>query len=201
MKNEFQDIELFHAVSDGDEIAFEKLYKLYFPRLYNFALKIITDSGLAKDVVQNVFIRVWENHESFRIDQPEAFLYKMVRNASLNFIRHMKVVDNLKAKVKDQYLGEELYYIDMVGNEPYLLIENELREKVVEVMNSLPEKCRIVFQLSRMEGLKNQEIADQLGINIKTVEKHITKALNIYKERFSTYLPASILLLILRNLN
>lgn len=193
-------IKLFRAFSEGDENAFEQLYKLYFPRLYAFALKIINDSDLAKDVVQNVFIRLWETHGKFHHEHPEAFLYKMVRNASLNYIRHLKVVDNLKSTIKDQYQGEELYYIDMVGNEPYLLIEKELREKVTEVMDSLPEKCRIVFRLSRIEGLKNQEIADQLDINIKTVEKHISKALNIYRERFSGYLPLSVILLILRNL-
>lgn len=194
-------IKLFHAASEGDEKAFEQLYKLYFPRLYSFALKIIADSDLAKDTVQNVFIRLWETHETFRYEHPEAFLYRMVRNASLNYVRHLKVVDNLKSKIKDQLLGEELYYIDLVGNEPYLLIEKELQEKVSEVMNSLPEKCRIVFRMSRIEGLKNQEIADRLNVSIKAVEKHISKALSVYRERFGGYVPMSVILLILRPLS
>ncbi len=192
-------IKLFHAVSEGDEKAFEQLYKLYFPRLYSFALKIIADSDLAKDTVQNVFIRLWETHETFRHEHPEAFLYRMVRNASLNYVRHLKVVDNLKSKIKDQLLGEELYYIDLVGNEPYLLIEKELQEKVSEVMNSLPEKCRIVFRMSRIEGLKNQEIADRLNVSIKAVEKHISKALSVYRERFGGYVPMSVILLVLKS--
>jgi len=200
LKTDFLHIELFKAVSEGDEKAFEQLYKLYFPRLYTFALKIINDSSLAKDVVQNVFIRLWETHSSFRYEHPEAFLYKMVRNASLNYIRHVKVVDNLKSNIRDQYLGEELYYIDLVGDQPYLLIEKELQEKVVEVMNSLPEKCRIIFRMSRLDGLKNQEIATQLNISIKAVEKHISKALSIYREKFSSYLPLPVILLILNNL-
>lgn len=178
---------MFHSLAKEDELAFEKLYKLYFPRLYAFSFKMINDSGLAKDVVQNVFIKIWETRTSLSFDNPEAFIYKMVRNASLNYIRHLKVVDNLKSKVKDQYLGEELYYIDMVGNEPYILIENELKEKIIEVMNSLPDKCRAVFNLSRIDGLKNREIADQLGINIKTVEKHISKAMQIYRHNFADY--------------
>ena len=200
MNLQASNIELFNAVSQGDEKAFEKLYKLYFPRLYKFALKIISDSSLAKDVVQNVFIRLWEIHDTFRNEQPEAFLYKMVRNASLNYIRHLKVVDNLKSEIKDQYQGEELYHIDMVGDEPYILIEKELQEKVVEIMDSLPEKCRLVFRMSRIDGLKNQEIADQLGLSIKTVEKHISKALSVYREKFSGYLPFPVILLILQGL-
>jgi RNA polymerase sigma-70 factor (ECF subfamily) len=173
---------------------------LYFPRLYSFALKIIQDSGLAKDVVQNVFISLWESRNTFRYDYPEAFLYKMVRNASLNYVRHLKVVDNLKIKAKAQFLGEELYHIDMVGNQPYVLIEKELQEKVVEVMDNLPEKCKAVFLLSRIDGLKNHEIAYQLGISIKTVEKHISKALSIFRDKFADDLFMPLILLIIRSL-
>lgn len=201
MNESLSHIRLFHSLAKGDELAFEKLYKLYFPRLYTFSLKIINDSSLAKDVVQNVFIKIWETRTSFSFENPEAFVYQMVRNASLNYIRHLKVVDNLKSRVKDQYLGEELYYIDMVGDEPYILIEKELQEKIFDVMNSLPDKCLAVFRMSRIEGLKNREIADQLEISIKSVEKHISKAMQIYRDNFADYLPLHIILLVLGGLN
>lgn len=191
---------MFHSHAKGNVEAFEKLYRLFFPRLYAFSFKIINDGGLAKDVVQNVFIKIWESPASVNVENPEAFIYQMVRNACLNYIRHLKVVDNLKSRVKDQYMGEELYSIDMVGNEPYILIEKELEGKIREVMNSLPEKCLTVFRLSRIEGLKNREIADQLDISIKTVEKHISKALQIYRDNFSDYLPFHIMLLVLSEL-
>ena len=191
-------INLFRSVADGDERAFGKLYMLYFPRLYSFALKIVQDSALAKDVVQNVFISLWESRNSFQYNHPESFLYKMVRNASLNYIRHVKVIDNLKIKAKAQFLGEELYHIDMVGNQPYVLIEKEMQEKVMEVMGILPEKCRAVFLLSRIDELKNHEIAGQLGISIKTVEKHISKALIIFRKKFAGDLIMPLILLIIR---
>jgi RNA polymerase sigma-70 factor, ECF subfamily len=193
-------LELFRSLAKGDEKAFEKLFHLYFPRLYAFSFKIINDSGLAKDVVQNVFIKVWETRASFNFDHPEAFLYQMVRNASINYIRHLKAVNNLKSHVKDQFLGEELYFIDMVGNEPYILIEKELEDKIQEVMESLPAKCQTVFKLSRVEGLKNREIAELLGISIKAVEKHILKAMQIYRHNFADYYPLEIILLILMSL-
>jgi len=191
---------LFDSLTRGDEQAFGKLYQLYFPRLYAFSFKIINDSSLAKDVVQNVFIKIWETHSSFSFDNPEAFIYQMVRNASLNYVRHLKVVENLKSKVKDQYLGEEMYYIDMVGNEPYILIEKELEEKILQVMNSLPDKCLTVFRMSRIEGFKNREIAEHLNISVKAVEKHISKAMNIYRQNFANYLPLHIVLLVLAGL-
>ncbi len=193
-------IKLFKELASGNKDAFEKLYQLYFPRLYSFSYRIIQDSGFAKDIVQNVFIRLWENRETFAHEQPESFLYKMVRNASLNYIRHIKVVDNLKEKVKDQFQSQELYYIDMVGNEPYVLIEKELQDQILEVMDSLPEKCGLVFRKSRVEGLKNKEIAEQLGMSLKNVEKHISKALTVYRNKFSGYLPIAIILLVLKNL-
>lgn len=200
MKEDSIHNQLFASLAKGDNQAFEKLYRLYFPRLYSFSIKILNDNGLAKDVVQNVFIKIWEIRASFNYENPEAFLYQMVRNASLNYVRHLKVVDNLKTRIKDQYLGEELYYIDMVGNEPYILIEKELNEKIVEVMNSLPDKCLTVFRMSRLEGLKNAEIADRLKISIKAVEKHIAKAMKIYRGNFPEYLPIHIVLLVLSEL-
>ncbi|MFV0378086.1 MAG: RNA polymerase sigma-70 factor [Mangrovibacterium sp.] len=191
--------ELFAAVSSGDEGAFEKVYLLYFPRLYVFAIKIVQDEALAKDIVQSVFIKIWETKQTKEYEYSEALMFRMVRNASLNYIRHLKVVDNLKNHIKDQYLGEELYYIDMVGDEPYILIEYELQKKVMDVMNLLPDKCQLVFRMSRIDGFKNSEIAEQLGISIKAVEKQITKALSVYKQHFSGYLSLSVIVLILRN--
>ncbi len=200
MNDNLSHTQLFHSLAKGDEHAFEQLYRLYFPRLYAFSNKIIRDNGLAKDVVQNVYIKLWETRSSLSFENPEAFLYQMVRNASLNYIRHLKVVDNLKLMVKDQYLGEELYYIDLVGNEPYILIEKELEEKILKVMDSLPDKCLAVFRMSRIDGLKNREIADHLGLSVKAVEKHISKALQIYRNNFSEYLPLHILFLVLGGL-
>jgi len=193
-------LDLFHAFTEGDEDAFGKIYRLYFPRLYAFSNKIINDSNLAKDVVQTVFIRMWESPSLFRVERPEGFLFQMVRNASLNYIRHLKVVENFKSKVKDHYMGEALYYIDMAGNEPCILIEKELERKILEVMNALPEKCLDVFRMSRIDGLKNREIAEKLGLSIKSVEKHISKALQVFRDRFSGYLPLQIILLVLNGL-
>ena len=191
---------MFHAYANGDKDAFEELYNLYFPRLYAFSFKMINDANLAKDLVQNIFIKIWESPSSVNINKPESYLYQMARNACLNYIRHLKVVDNLKLKVKGHYLGEELYYIDLVGNEPYILIEKELEGRIMDLMNSLPEKCLAVFQMSRIEGLKNREIADQLGISLKAVEKHISRALKIYRDNFADYLPLHIVLLVLGGL-
>lgn len=200
MKENLNNTQLFCSLTKGDDKAFEQIYKLYFPRLYSFSFKITDDSSLAKDIVQNVFIKIWETRTSLNFDNPEAFIYRMVRNASLNYIRHIKVVDNLKLKLNDHYLGEELYYIDLVGNEPYILIEKELEEKIMNIIDSLPDRCQAVFRMSRIEGMKNREIAEHMGVSLKAVEKHMSKALQIFREKIGDYIPLQIIILILSEL-
>lgn len=180
--------QLFINVSNGDEKSFEKIYYLYFPRLYSYALKILNNKDLSEDIVQDVFIRFWEKSPFLKNKNLESFLFRMVKNACINNLRHQKIVEQRNVEVKNQYQGEELYALDMMGDEPYALIEKELRKEINEVFLSLPEKCRMVFKMSRIDGLKNQEIASSLKVSIKTVEKHITKALKIYKKNFPYYI-------------
>ncbi|MGE4586849.1 MAG: RNA polymerase sigma-70 factor [Mangrovibacterium sp.] len=184
-------IQLFKAASRGYEKALEQLYMLYFPRLYTFSLRITGDEDAANDVVQDVFIRFWETGGPDNFLHPGAFLYQMVRNASLNHLRHQKMLVRHHERLREQLLGEELYFLDMVGDEPYQLIEKDLQERVAEVMEALPDRCRQVFRLSRMDGLKNKEIAEQLDISLKAVEKHIAKALRIYRKHFAGLLSFS----------
>jgi RNA polymerase sigma-70 factor (ECF subfamily) len=93
-----------------------------------------------------------------------------------------------------------LYRIDFVGDEPYILIEEELKIKIEKTIKSLPERCREVFILSRIEGLKNKEIAEKLGINIKNVERHLGRALQTFRKTFSEELPIALIILVLKNL-
>ena len=95
---------------------------------------------------------------------------------------------------------EELYRIDFIGNEPYVLIEQELKAKIEQTIQGLPERCREVFIMSRIEGLKNKEIAEKLDINIKNVERHISRAMQSFRQNFSEELPIAIILLVLKSL-
>jgi len=95
---------------------------------------------------------------------------------------------------------EELYRIDFIGNEPYLLIEKELKMKIEKTIQDLPDRCREVFILSRMNGLKNKEIAEKLNINIKNVERHLSRALQSFRLNFSEELSIALIILVLKNL-
>ncbi|MEI6566883.1 MAG: sigma-70 family RNA polymerase sigma factor, partial [Verrucomicrobiota bacterium] len=95
---------------------------------------------------------------------------------------------------------EELYRIDFIGNEPYLLIEQELKTRIERTIQDLPGRCREVFVLSRLNGLKNREIADKLNISIKNVERHLNRATQSFRKNFSGEFPIALVILLLRNL-
>ncbi|TKG97329.1 RNA polymerase sigma-70 factor [Puteibacter caeruleilacunae] len=193
------EMTLLQRIQQDDVSAFETLFRRYIQRLYSYALKIVDDDILANDIVQDVYIKVWEKRKEIRDDNVEGLLFRMIKNQCISYLRHIKVVQNKTKNLTEFKKVEEVYRIDFVRNEPYLLIEKELQEEIVGVMNGLPVKCKEVFRLSRVEGLKNAEVAEHLGVNIKTVEKHIAKALAVFKDHFGDRIPAGLIIIVLKN--
>jgi RNA polymerase sigma-70 factor (ECF subfamily) len=192
--------DLFDQFKTGDQRALRQLFSIYFTRLNDFAKNVVKDDGISQDIVQEVFVKVWENRAEIESLNIEAYLFKLVRNRCIDYIKHLKVVNNHLQKIQVDSKYEELYRIDFIGNEPYVLIEEELKTKIEKTIQSLPDRCREVFILSRIEGLKNKEIADQLNINIKNVERHLNRALQSFRKNFTEELPIALILLILRDI-
>lgn len=165
---------------------FERLFREYFPPLMAFAGKILRDEDDARDVVHQVFINLWEKREEMDMSTSlKSYLFTSVHNRSLNVIRDRK-------KFADGDMPELAGEWDVSAH-----IESmELEEKIRESINSLPEKCREIFELNRFSGLKYAEIANQLGISVKTVENQMTKALKILREQLGKYLTLLMFLLI-----
>ncbi len=180
------------TIQSGNESAFEMIFRAYYQSLCRYAYSFLEDKEEAEEVVQSAFITVWEKRKTLDIQTSlKSYLYKMVRNASLNVIKH--------EKIKQQHVAHELAVTDAtyesVSQKVYA---SELESKITEAIKVLPEQCRLVFQLSRFEELKYQEIADQLQISVKTVENHMGKALKIMREQLKEYLP--LLLLFMKDL-
>ena len=192
--------ELFDQIKTGDQKALELLFSIYFPRLNDFARNVVKDDGISQDIVQEVFVKVWEKKAEIESLNIEAFLFRLVRNRCIDYIKHLKVVNNRLQKIHIASKYEELYRIDFVGNEPYVLIEQELKMKIEKTIQDLPDRCREVFILSRMNGLKNKEIAEKLDINIKNVERHLNRALQSFRANFSEELPVALVLLVLKSI-
>ena len=160
---------------------FEQLFKEYYTKLCYFALKYMNDNEEAEEVVQDVFYKLWEKRKIISIKTSvNAYLYIAVRNKCLQKINHQKVKEKyLKTVKKDAEISTD--------NTDDTLIYNESIEIFNEAMNTLPEKCRTIFKMSRFEGLKYKEIAIELSISIKTVEAYITKALKHFRRYFPEY--------------
>lgn len=167
----------------GDEAVFERVYKHYLRPLHGYAMSILKDEDIAEGMVQNVFLRLWERKERLSFSGSlQAYLYGAVYNECLNYLRHQKVKGNHQLHIAHQMKDNEA----APGNGMELL---DLKEKLQLALNELPEKCRTVFQLSRFEDLKYQEIADRLGLSLKTVEAHMGKALKMLRLKLAEYLP------------
>jgi len=192
--------ELFDRIKSGDQKSLELLFAIYFPRLNDFARNVVKDDVISQDIVQDVFVKVWEKKADIESVNLEAYLFRLVRNRCIDYIKHLKVVNNRMQEIQISSKYEELYRIDFIGNEPYVLIEKELKTKIEKTINSLPDRCREVFILSRMNGLKNKEIAERLNINVKNVERHLSRAIQSFRENFSDELPVALIILVLKSL-
>ena len=157
---------------------FEELFRGLFKPLCGFAMKFTGDLDAAKNVVHEVFIQVWEKFDSLPADTNyKSYFYTAVRNRCLNYIR-----DKKKFVAIENVSEHQLTEINST------LETSELEQKIEAAISSLPEKCRMVFEMNRIEGLKYAEIAEKLNISIKTVEAQMSKALGVMKEHLSEFL-------------
>ena len=171
-----------------DLSVYRELYFQYHGRLVLFARKFTGDIEIARDIVQDAFLNLWEKSDSLEINiSPKSYLFQAVRNRALNYNRHVQVKRNAKDQIIAQIdASEQLVYTSF--EDPFhSLLELELDEKITLTISSMPEKCKEVFILSRHSNLKNKEIAKHLGISIKMVEKYISKALRILRSELSDY--------------
>ncbi len=159
------------------------MFKNYYQPLCRYANTFMNDSDEAEEIVQGSFITIWEKRQTIDITTSvKAYLYRAIRNACLNQIKHQKV----KKLYADHELKTGEKYSEATDQST---LRDELENKIQAAIKTLPEQCRIIFQLSRFEELKYQEIADQMNLSVKTVENQMGKALKIMREQLRDYLP------------
>lgn len=179
----------------GDEQAFELFFRKYYVRLCGFANKYLHDPDEARNIVQEAFTRVWEGRKDVNPDESlKSYIFKITQNLSLNKLS--------RSKIESKYI--EVYkqvYIDYREKSPYeSLLAKDLENNINSAIEKLPVRCRKIFELSRIEGLKYSEIADLLHISVKTVEAQMSKALQTFRVELKDYLPIIIIELLLREL-
>lgn len=181
---------LLQAIKQGDDAAFEYLFKSYYPRLRGYALHFIEEEETVRDILQECFMRFWERKHLLDSQALTSFLFVMVRNACLNHLKHQQLVEQYSLTNVSQAMGkEELYIWDFEANPEQKLMYEELRSQIDRLLHQLPDRCREVFVMSRFHHLKNREIADKLQISTTAVEKHISKALKVFSKHFKGNYP------------
>lgn len=170
---------------------FESLFKQLQPRLFAYCCKYIEDEELARDIVQECFINLWENYGTVETSF-DNYLVIAVRNRCISHFRSLQrkyqYENSIYLKIKEFEFHPE---IPDPLSDIYL---KEVHEILYNSIEKLPGKCKQVFKMSRLEGRKNQEIADMLDISVRTVEAQIYHALKILKTDLKDYLPAFVLL-------
>lgn len=173
--NSMESENLWSALKKGDEKTFSSIFRLHYPALLNYAGRLVRDEEDAKDIVQEVFCRLYENRANLNVNTSlKSYLYKSVYNRCLDLIKHRKTVKGFETeKSLHIYLDE----IIQLPEAELQLINQETGDAIRQAIKELPERCREIFCLSKLDGLTNKEIAERLGISVKTVENQMTTAL------------------------
>lgn len=167
---QYNDKQFLSKIKAGDERAFELMFKHYYPHLVLFAQRYLNDRDSAESLVQDVFIKMWEKRSVLEIRSLKGFLVVTVRNQCHNELKHQAVVrayekeDVAETEVWPEY--RETHYLDRIN----------------KAISDLPKQRQIIFKMSRMDGLKYREIAEQLNISPKTVEAQMGKALKFLRD-------------------
>ena len=167
-----------------DETIFEGLYYKYSDRLYNFAFRFVSDEHTAQDIVHEAYGTLWEKFEGKESDAWQALLFRIVRNRSIDTLRPQSSLRIVSLTDSFRNVCDEgLYQMDFAVNDSdRKTIYDELTANIHSIMGKLPDRCREVFMMSRFQNMKNKEIAAALKISEKAVEKHIHKALTVFRK-------------------
>jgi RNA polymerase sigma-70 factor (ECF subfamily) len=162
---------------------FKQAFDTFYPRLLRFANGYVCNRFEAENIVQDVFLKLWEKRSLLQKDiNLQAYLLTMVKNQCVDFLRHEQVVERNSVDWNSALQQEAAFsYYTICRFNPEQMDVESLERLVEKAINELPEQCRKAFELSRYEGLKYKDIADKMGISVKTVETHISHALKILR--------------------
>ena len=177
------DLSLTGPLSQDHEQVVEGLFADWFGKLYAYAFSMLREESMAEEAVQSVFCRIWERRDQLQVHTSlKAYLFRSVHHECMDALRHRKTVQIHRSWL--QRNGEPLMRGDAAGKVEFEELENRLRDALEE----LPDQCRTIFRLSRFGDLKYREIAEQLGLSVKTVEAQMAKALKRLREKLIDFL-------------
>lgn len=186
------DIALFGQISEGSETAFREIFDRYTPQLHPFILGIVKKEAIAREIVQEVFLRLWLRRETLTaVEKPSSWLYRIASNLSMTWYRRQqmerKILETIgQSETASEHLPEEEF------------TSRELQKLIQDAINRLPPKRRQIFILSRVEGLSRKEIAQQLNMSENTVRNQLAISLKFIQkfiqQNSGFYIPFLLLL-------
>ncbi|WP_319591802.1 RNA polymerase sigma-70 factor [uncultured Draconibacterium sp.] len=186
-------------LKSGDEGTYISLFEEYYVGLCAYSRRYVGRKDIAEDIVSETFFKIWENRRKLEITGSiKSYLFQAVANNSLHHLRKLRKEE----KLDDYFSGtenENIGFKEVAENitENSLLIK-ELHSRIEEAVNLLPPQQQTAFRLKRFEGKKNKEIADEMGLAVKTVEMHLSKAVISLRKNLQDYLPAFLLFMLLK---
>ena len=183
----------------GDEETYIFLFREYYVSLCAYSRRYVGRKDIAEEIVSDTFLRIWENRKQLEINTSvKAYLFHAVCNNSLNYLRKLKAENNLGEYFREtssENLGFEVT-VDEI-EEQSLIMEN-MSLKIGEAVSLLPQQQQKVFRLRRFEGRKTKEVAEIMGLSVKTIEMHLSKATLHLRQNLKEYLPSFLLFLLLK---
>ena len=182
------DTELFDALRTGEAAALDELFRRYYVSLCRTAIRLVRDESTAEDIVQEFFALMWTKRSGLPANTTAvgSYLRTSVRNRSLNYLR-----DRKRIPVGDAELPE--VPADRAQQPGAGLEKEELQQRINDAIDRLPERCRLIFVMSKIEDMSHRDIADGLDISVKTVENQMTRAYKFLREYLSLFVPLILL--------
>ncbi len=172
---------LFEKVKQNDKNAFTIIFSNYYNDLVMFASTFSKDKDIAEEVVQDVFVKLWNERHYINVESSlKSFLLKSVQNKCIDWLRHLKS--------REKFINESnLIRNNFENNTEDYLLYSELSENIENILSKLPDDICQAFKMNRYEGMKYNEIAEKLDVSVRTVEVRIGKALHLLREHLKDY--------------
>ena len=179
--------ELYYIaeIKKGNASVFKDVYRLYYSPLCRFANKYFTDTDEVEDIVQDIMIKLWEQHQKLTITNLKTYLFSAVKNSCINRLNHLKVVQKYSDSALIEIKLLELEYDTEFNDND----TKSLQTQVTDAIDLLPEQCSKIVKMKYIDGMKSKDIAQQTNLSQRTVETHIYKGLKTLSLKFKNIIP------------
>lgn len=184
----YREKELIKGLQLGDKSTFDFLFRGYYSGLCSYANTYLKSMDISEEIVQEVFVRLWEKHNKIYIHTSiRAYLYQSVFNSCMNYIRGIRSSGFKHVDLEDVSVRNELMSMDLADAEFSQLFSEEIEKDLENAIRNLPDQCREIFRMCRLENLSYKEISNQLDVSRSTVKTQMSRAMNKLLKQMEKY--------------